>query len=35
MIEEQGRKQIEATDQHGNQLIKSNAFSQKEEQSIP
>ena len=33
-IEEQGRKQIEAIKKHGKQSVKSNAFSENEEQSI-
>ena len=34
-IEEQVRRQTEATEEHGKQLVKSNALLKKEEQSIP
>ena len=34
-IEDQGRKQVEAFEEHGKQLVKSNMFAEKEEKSIP
>ena len=34
-IEDQGEKQIKALEEHGKQLLKYNAFAEKEEKSIP
>ena len=34
-IKKQGRKQTEAIEEHGKQLIKSNTFAKKEQKNIP
>ena len=33
--ETQGEKQVQALEEHGKQLVKSNAFAEREEQSVP